>query len=53
MGCGCGKKSNVVRGQSRSTNSQKKANAAAAKAARKNRLKKIKITATKRTAPKK
>lgn len=53
MGCGCGKKSSVIRDQKRSTNSKSKISAAAAKAARKNRLKKIKITATKRVAPKK
>jgi hypothetical protein len=53
MGCGCGKKTNVIRNQKRSTNSQTKVTAEAAKAARKNRLKKIKITATKRSAPKK
>jgi hypothetical protein len=57
MGCGCNKKRNVIRnsgsGTANGSNSAKNNVAEANKAARKDRLKKIKISATKRTAPKK
>lgn len=52
MGCGCGKSSNVIR---RDSGKAKKAAVrdAVAKTARKNRLKMIRVKATKRVTPKK
>jgi len=53
MGCGCGKKTNSIRMSNSNKASQTKKAAANAKEARKNRLKMIRINATKKAAPRK